>query len=83
MCEHCGCKSVPSIGELMAEHVALHEEAHRVWAALRSGDRIGALARLDRMGAHLDRHVRREEAGIFRALREQGEFADEVAALEE
>lgn len=82
MCEHCGCKSVPAIGELMAEHVALHDEAHRVRAALRVGDRNGALARLDRLVGHLERHVGREEAGIFRALRDQGEFADEVSRLE-
>jgi hemerythrin-like domain-containing protein len=31
---------------------------------------------------HLGRHVRREEAGVFTALREDGEFADEVAQLE-
>ena len=35
-----------------------------------------------RLVAHLDRHVRREEAGIFSALRDTGEFLDEIEALE-
>jgi hypothetical protein len=32
--------------------------------------------------AHLDRHVQREEDGIFRALRAEGEFMDEIDALD-
>jgi iron-sulfur cluster repair protein YtfE (RIC family) len=32
--------------------------------------------------AHLDRHVRREERGVFRALRTAGDFVDEIDQLE-
>jgi hemerythrin-like domain-containing protein len=66
----------------MDEHVALLEQADRVRSALGAGDRPGALADLRELVERLHRHVHREEAGIFTALREQGEFADEVAALE-
>ena len=82
MCEHCGCKQVAPIGELMQEHVAILDDASLVRGALGAGDRAAALAHLTRMVGHLERHVRREEDGIFTALRDDGEYADEVAALE-
>lgn len=82
MCEYCGCKQMPAIGELMAEHAALLDEASGVRGALDAGDRTLAHERLTAMVGHLVRHVDREEAGVFTALREDGEFADEVAALE-
>ncbi len=40
------------------------------------------MSRLTRLVGHLTRHVRREEAGVFRALRDKGEFLDELAELE-
>ncbi len=82
MCEYCGCRGVPAIGELMDEHAELLRESHQVRAALCLGDRVSAATHLARLVGHLDRHVRREEAGIFTAMRQQGEFADEVAMLE-
>ncbi len=82
MCEYCGCREVQPIAELMDEHAALVDEAHHVRQALASGDHAAALGRLTGLLAHLDRHVLREEDGIFRALRSAGEFLDEVGELE-
>ena len=82
MCEYCGCRSVPAIRELMEEHDAILEDAHDVRAALGSGDRAETVARLQHLTAHLAPHVHREEVGIFAALREQGDWADEVSQLE-
>jgi hemerythrin-like domain-containing protein len=82
MCGHCGCNEVAAIGELREEHLALQVQAHGIRRALAEGDRPSALDRLGRLVAHLGRHVEREERGMFTALREQGEFADEVDALE-
>jgi hemerythrin-like domain-containing protein len=82
MCGHCGCGGVPAIGELREEHLALQEQAHGVRRALADGDRPTALDRLARLTAHLGRHVEREERGVFTALRDEGEFAEEVEALE-
>ncbi|MDX6302061.1 MAG: hypothetical protein QOF53_3275 [Nocardioidaceae bacterium] len=70
------------IAELMDEHTELVEPADRVRQDLASGDPAAAMARLATLVAHLDRHVHREEDGIFRALRDVGEFVDEVDALE-
>ena len=82
MCEYCGCRQVQPVGELMDEHAALLDEADHVREALASGDRTLATERLTRLAGHLGRHVRREEAGIFSALRDKGEFLDELRELE-
>lgn len=82
MCGHCGCHEVDAIAELDAEHVALVEDGARLRAALAAGDRVAARDLLAELVEHLSGHVRREERGIFTALRDHGEFADEVDALE-
>lgn len=82
MCGHCGCGGVEAVRELREEHDALTEQAFQVRRALASGDRGAARVLLDEMVGHLVQHVTREELGMFTALREQGEFMDEVSALE-
>jgi len=73
---------VPPIAELMDEHTALMGQAHFVRQDLSAGDRAAAMRRLTGLVAHLDRHVQREEAGIFKAMRTSGEFLDEIDELE-
>ena len=82
MCEHCGCRGVEPIAELMDEHFALLDLAGDVRRHLQRGDRVGAMATLEELGAKLLRHVSREERGVFAALTEQGDFSDAVAELE-
>jgi hypothetical protein len=82
MCEYCGCRGNEAIAELMDEHYALLDEGHLVRRAMATGDRAGALIHLRRLVGHLDTHVRREEEGIFTALREADEFVEEVELLE-
>jgi len=82
VCEYCGCRGVAPIAELMDEHSALVDHAHEVRQALSSGDPAAAMSRLTGLVAHLDRHVQREEDGIFRAMRGSGEFVEEVDELE-
>ena len=82
MCEYCGCRGNDAIAELMDEHYALLDEAHLVRRAMAAGDREGALDHLHRLVGHLDTHVRREEEGIFTALRDRDEYVEEVALLE-
>lgn len=83
MCEHCGCRGVEPIAELMDEHLALLDLGGQVRRSLAVDDRDGALAALSELGRQLTRHARREEAGVFAALKHQGEFVDDVLALEE
>lgn len=82
MCEYCGCRGVTPIAELMDEHMSLIDQADHVRQSLGVGTPLVAGARLDALVAHLQRHVGREEDGIFRALRAAGEFIDEIEALE-
>jgi hemerythrin-like domain-containing protein len=83
MCEHCGCRGVEPLAELMDEHLALLDLAGDVRRHLAAGDLAAAAEQVAVLAGLLDRHVGREERGIFRALREQGDFVDEVSALEE
>jgi hemerythrin-like domain-containing protein len=66
----------------MDEHDALMDEAHQVRQAMSAGDHARAVTLLADLVGHLGRHVRREEAGVFSALRDVGEFLDELAELE-
>ena len=70
------------IGELMDEHTALVDLGHQVRQNLDAGEPAAAMARLSVLVGHLERHVQREERGIFKALREEGEFVDEIDELE-
>jgi len=82
MCEHCGCRGIEPIAELMDEHFLLLDHAGEVRRLLDSGDRDAAWARMAVMADLLVGHVQREEAGIFAALKEQGDFAEPVLELE-
>lgn len=83
MCEYCGCRQIEPLAELMDEHLALLDEASEVEIALRHRDHDRAVDLLRRLAGLLDRHVRREEDGVFTALRAAGEFVDEVEELEQ
>lgn len=82
MCGHCGCHGVEAIRELKDEHEALLDEADRVRRALVADNRLLAVDLMKHLVDHLGSHVSREESGIFTAMREKGEFVEEVDALE-
>jgi hemerythrin-like domain-containing protein len=73
---------VAPIAELMDEHTAPLDEAYEVRKALCERDPGRAMELLRTLVGHLDQHVRREETGIFPALRGTGEFIEEVDELE-
>jgi hemerythrin-like domain-containing protein len=83
VCEYCGCRQIEPLAELMDEHLALLDVASDVEIALRHRDHERARTGLRRLADLLDRHVRREEDGVFTALKQTGEFLDEVAELEQ
>ena len=74
---------MPAIADLMAEHAALVDQAGHLRETLRSGDFATVRSGLTELVARLTGHVRREEDGIFAALRSTGEYVDEVDALED
>jgi hypothetical protein len=81
MCEYCGCRQVAPLAELRDEHLALLDLAGQVRRELVQGRRTEALEVLTHVGQLLDRHARREEDGVFAALRDSGDFVDEVDQL--
>jgi hemerythrin-like domain-containing protein len=83
MCEYCGCRQIAPLAELMDEHTALLDLSSDIEVALRHREHDRAVAGLHRLDDLLDRHVRREEDGVFAALKATGEFLDEVAELEQ
>ena len=82
MCDYCGCSGVPAIAALMDEHASLVDQAGHIRTALSSGDPEEAMFSLTGLVDHLNGHVTREEEGIFRALRNTGEYVAEVDELE-
>jgi hemerythrin-like domain-containing protein len=83
ICEYCGCRQIEPLAELMDEHLALLDLATDVEIALRDDDRPRALETMRRLADLLDRHVRREEDGVFTALKEAGPAHTDEAVLDE
>jgi hemerythrin-like domain-containing protein len=83
MCEYCGCRQIAPLAELMDEHLALLDVASDVEIALRHDDRPRVLETMHRLADLLDRHVRREEEGVFTALKEAGPAHTDQAVLDE
>jgi hemerythrin-like domain-containing protein len=73
---------VKPVAELMDEHFALLEVSDGIRRSLAAQDRGEVRRLLEKAGRMLARHVSREEAGLFAALEEQGDFVDAVQALE-
>jgi len=63
MCEHCGCRGVEPIADLMDEHFEILDLAGDVRRRMSLGDRSGAATLLAKLGAQLGKHVGREERG--------------------
>lgn len=82
MCEHCGCRGIEPIAELMDEHFEILDLAGGVRRLLTAADRSGAATMLAQLGQRLGEHVEREERGIFAALKSQDEFVEAVLDLE-
>lgn len=82
MCEHCGCRGVQPIAELMDEHYVLLDLAGEVRRAQVVGDTAAAQARLGRLAQLLTRHVEREDRGVLAALKQQGDYASAAEDLE-
>lgn len=70
------------IAELMDEHFELLEIAGKISRDLASGKRAAAEHGLLELERRLDKHVHREERGIFAALKAQGDFIDAIVHLE-
>lgn len=79
MCEYCGCREVPGIGELAREHDRVVDLIADVRSAHRDGDtdRMAHLAH--RIADLLAPHTAVEEDGLFPAL--EDDFPEQMAGL--
>ena len=82
MCEHCGCRGIEPIADLMDEHYEILDIAGDVRRLLAADDRHGAATKLAWLEQRLGEHVDREERGVFAALKSQDEFVEAVLELE-
>jgi hemerythrin-like domain-containing protein len=82
MCEHCGCRGIEPIADLMDEHYEILDIAGDVRRLLAADDRREAATTLAWLGQRLGEHVDREERGVFAALKSQDEFVEAVLELE-
>ena len=67
MCDHCGCRAIPAIAALTAEHETILALAWTLAEATRHGDPTDP-AVLDQLVRLLDAHVVQEETGLYPLL---------------
>jgi hypothetical protein len=80
VCNYCGCREFPLIGQLTAEHEAIADAAGRLRSAV-AGDGGEAMTRLDALLDLLVPHTTTEERGLFVELRAEGSLTDAVDTL--
>ncbi|MFC1415587.1 hemerythrin domain-containing protein [Streptacidiphilus cavernicola] len=83
MCHYCGCREIPLIKEFIAEHDAVTDLAGAAVRAMDQGDLDRARALVAPMAELLRLHWAGEENGLFAVMREDDEYADYIAALED
>lgn len=81
MCNFCGCREFPLVGQLTAEHTAIEEVAGSLRRSVTEGRHADALHLLDQLVGLLVRHTAIEETGLFAELRAEGSLAEAVAKL--
>lgn len=81
MCDYCGCRSLPAIEDLGADHEELLVLADRVRREVRAGSRATAHTTFDLLLDRLRVHTEAEEASVFAALQAAGELLAEVEEL--
>ncbi len=82
MCEYCGCRQIEPLAQLMDEHMRLLEIAGDLRRALLEQQAARALELRRELEALLAVHTGVEEAGVFTALRQQGDYVEQVDELE-
>ncbi|HIT77035.1 MAG TPA: hemerythrin domain-containing protein [Candidatus Avipropionibacterium avicola] len=83
MCEYCGCRQNPAIGQLMDEHDQLLTQIDAAQRALANGDGPALERCLAEFSALLTQHTGLEERGIFAAMVTADEFTETIEQLTE
>lgn len=80
MCDYCGCRDLPPIGELMDEHDSIMELAWKVAERTTPDDASWQEAR-DELRAFLLRHATKEEIALYPLLTTSGDLNDDDREL--
>lgn len=82
MCDLCGCRRIPEIAELGAQHERIETLAAAVMEAL-SSESANLVESIIELREALSPHVSREEQGIFTQARQLGIGAESIGELTE
>lgn len=81
MCTYCGCRAIPTIAELTAEHDEIAYVAGELRRCVHGGSTALAVERIGQLRRLLHPHNAVEELGIYPAMARDPEHAEAVAAL--
>jgi hypothetical protein len=81
VCSYCGCREIPIIAQLNAEHDAIVDSTYALQIAHRAQD-IAAVRLAGRGLSHLLRpHTQREQDGLFEEMAKDELFTEHIASL--
>jgi hemerythrin-like domain-containing protein len=81
MCSYCGCRNIPVIATLNAEHDAIVNSTYALQVAFRDQDAESAKTAGKVLAELLHPHTRREQDGLFAEMRKDELFTEHIASL--
>ncbi len=81
MCSYCGCREIPIIAKLNAEHDAIVNSTYALQVAARNSDVDSARSAAKEIGRLLHPHTTREQDGLFAEMRKDELFTEHIGSL--
>lgn len=81
MCSYCGCRNIPMIAKLNAEHDAILNASHTLQTALREQDPDLAREGSEKVSTLLHPHTQREQLGVFAEMKLDPQFTEHIDSL--
>jgi hemerythrin-like domain-containing protein len=81
MCSYCGCRNIPMIAKLNAEHDAIVNSSYQLETAFRDEDVESARRAGKDLAGLLHPHTWREQTGLFAEMEKDELFTDHIASL--
>jgi hemerythrin-like domain-containing protein len=81
MCSYCGCRNIPMIAKLNAEHDTIVNSSYALEIAGRNDDVAAAKTAGKILGELLHPHTEREQNGLFAEMKTNEMFIEHIASL--
>ncbi len=81
MCSYCGCRNIPMIAKLNAEHDTIVNGTYALHIAFREGDVESARNAGGILAGLLHPHTRREQVGLFAEMAKDELFTEHIGSL--